>query len=72
MGADEFAALGTAMGRSADAALGIDEAVVAEACAEAELQEDLEAAALNGVPAVGQPGSGPWRSDFRPLEPIPR
>ncbi len=42
MGADEFAALGTAMGKVRDAALGIHEAVVAEACAEAELQEDLE------------------------------
>ena len=41
MGADEFAALGTAMGKVRDAALGIHEAVVAEACAEAELQEDL-------------------------------
>ena len=46
MGPDEFAALGTAMGKVRDAALGIHEAVVAEACAAAELQEDLEAAAL--------------------------
>jgi hypothetical protein len=38
MGADEFAALGTAMGKVRDAALGIHEAVVAEACAEAELE----------------------------------
>ena len=42
MGADEFSALGVAMGKVRDAALGIHQAVVAEACAEAELQEDLE------------------------------
>jgi hypothetical protein len=30
------------MGKVRDAALGIHQAVVAEACAEAELQEDLE------------------------------
>ena len=42
MGPDEFAALGAAMGKVRDAALGIHEAVVAEACAEAELEEALD------------------------------
>ena len=36
---EEFAALGTAMAKVRDAALGIHQAVVAEACAEADLEE---------------------------------
>jgi DNA-binding MarR family transcriptional regulator len=43
MAPGEFAALGVAMGKVRDAALGIHQAVVAEACAEAELEEDLDA-----------------------------
>jgi DNA-binding MarR family transcriptional regulator len=42
MASDEFAALGVAMGKVRDAALGIHQAVVAEGCAEAELEEDLD------------------------------
>ena len=42
MAPGEFAALGVAMGKVRDAALGIHQAVVAEACAEAELEEDLD------------------------------
>jgi hypothetical protein len=43
MAPGEFVALGVAMGKVRDAALGIHQAVVAEACAEAELEEDLDA-----------------------------
>ena len=39
---EEFAALGSAMAKVRDAALGIHQAVVAEACAEAELEEALD------------------------------
>ncbi|MEP6648701.1 MAG: MarR family transcriptional regulator [Lapillicoccus sp.] len=39
---DEFAALGTAMAKVRDAALGIHEAVVAEECAAADLEADLD------------------------------
>jgi DNA-binding MarR family transcriptional regulator len=42
MAPDEFAALGVAMAKVRDAALGIHQAVVAEECAEAELEEDLD------------------------------
>jgi DNA-binding MarR family transcriptional regulator len=38
---EEFSALGTAMAKVRDAALGIHQAVVAEACAEAEIEEAL-------------------------------
>ena len=41
MAPDEFAALGVAMAKVRDAALGIHEAVVAEACAEADLEDEL-------------------------------
>src|SRR3954451_6662523 len=41
MAPEEFAALGVAMGKVRDAALGIHEAVVAEACAEADLEDEL-------------------------------
>ena len=62
MAPGEFAALGVAMGKVRDAALGIHQAVVAEACAEAELEEDLdgrrdwspdEAAELAGIQRDG-------------------
>ena len=48
MAPDEFAALGVAMGKVRDAALGIHQAVVEE-CAEAELEEDLDVRATGAA-----------------------